>query len=326
MKQSPVFVVVEHFRGEIRPVSYEAASFATTLADRWKTSVRAILPGDEPASLAAEFAGRTGIDTTAVTIAESDGFVAETWRPLAGLLAESTPKAVVAADTVRGSECMHYLAAVCGTTAVSGVEAVTFDDGNVSLRRSVFGGKLWEWEHPEGDSLFALVQPGAFAAMEPAGASGAVDVVALAASDNNVVRLRTERTDTGSVRLDQADTIVAVGRGIGKPENLPRFRAMVMRFSNAALGASRPVCDQGVLGYAHQVGQTGATVAPKLYLACGISGASQHLAGMRGAEFVVAINTDPEAAIFQVADVAVVDDATAVVDSLLNVLDGEETR
>jgi electron transfer flavoprotein alpha subunit len=116
--------------------------------------------------------------------------------------------------------------------------------------------------------------------------------------------------------LASANVIVAVGRGIGGPENLPVFEALSRRLG-AALGASRVVVDAGWLPFSHQVGQTGTSVSPDLYLAFGISGAVQHLAGMRGSDRVVAINTDPDAAICRVADVVIIGDAVEVATGLL---------
>jgi electron transfer flavoprotein alpha subunit len=110
--------------------------------------------------------------------------------------------------------------------------------------------------------------------------------------------------------LSIADVIVSAGRGIGNEENLALIRQLAGLFSKSAIGCSRTVCDRGWLGYQHQIGLTGKTVSPKLYIACGISGAIQHVTGMSGSKYVVAVNKDPGAAIFQVADVGIVEDLT----------------
>ncbi|HEY6008817.1 MAG TPA: electron transfer flavoprotein subunit alpha/FixB family protein [Geobacteraceae bacterium] len=116
---------------------------------------------------------------------------------------------------------------------------------------------------------------------------------------------RETETDT---KLEDAEVLVAAGRGVGKRENLALLEEVVRLFPSAAIGASRPICDLKWLPLSRQVGVTGRTVAPRLYLACGISGSQQHLAGIRGAQCIVAINSDPQAAIFSVADYIVVDD------------------
>ena len=112
----------------------------------------------------------------------------------------------------------------------------------------------------------------------------------------------------GSVKLEDADVIVSAGRGIGKRENLELIRETASIFLNPAIGASRPVCDNRWLPFNQQVGITGKTVMPKLYIACGISGSQQHIAGMKNSQCIVAINKDPNAAIFSVADYCVVED------------------
>ena len=121
-------------------------------------------------------------------------------------------------------------------------------------------------------------------------------------------------TDAG---LSRAKVVVAAGRGVGEEENLDLLRRVAGLFSSAALAGSRPVCDLGWLSYGQQVGLTGTTVAPRLYIACGISGARQHTVGMQGSGFIVAINSDPQATIFNLADVCVKEDLAAFLPALL---------
>lgn len=130
--------------------------------------------------------------------------------------------------------------------------------------------------------------------------------------------------ETQDLDLTLADVIVCAGRGVGAAENIDGVRRLAALFSKSAVACSRPVCDLGWMDYRHQVGLTGRTVAPKLYIACGVSGAVQHLAGMRGAGFVVAVNKDPHAAIFQVADVGVVEDLAAFIPLLISCSSMEE--
>jgi electron transfer flavoprotein alpha subunit len=124
--------------------------------------------------------------------------------------------------------------------------------------------------------------------------------------------------ETGAdAALGQAQVVVAAGLGVGGPENLELLRRLAAQFPNSALAGSRPVCDLGWLPYRQQVGLTGATVAPRLYIACGISGARQHTVGMQGSGFIVAISHDPQAAIFNLADVCVEEDLTAFLNAFL---------
>ncbi len=164
---------------------------------------------------------------------------------------------------------------------------------------------------------FILTQPGAFAASELMPEKpGEVIEMNVGAGPPGVRLLKKESGAAGDAALARADVIVAAGRGIGKKENLVLIQKLAAKFSGSAVGASRPICDAGWLPYNRQVGQTGATVTPKLYIACGISGSTQHVAGMRGSEFVVAVNTDPDAAIFKHADVGVIEDFKVLISAL----------
>jgi electron transfer flavoprotein alpha subunit len=124
-----------------------------------------------------------------------------------------------------------------------------------------------------------------------------------------------------NVRLEESDVIVSAGRGIGTRENLELVRSVARLFPDSAVGASRTICDLKWLPFAHQVGVTGKTVSPKLYLACGISGAQQHIAGMKGSQMIVAINKDPQAAIFSISDYIIVEDLTTFLPLLIRKYD-----
>ena len=129
--------------------------------------------------------------------------------------------------------------------------------------------------------------------------------------------LGVRHSDTDSAGISQAEVIVAAGQGFGDSDNLELAHRLASLFPKSAVAGSRIVCDLGWLAYGCQVGVTGATVSPRLYIACGISGAIQHVSGMRGSEFIVAINKDPAAAIFQVADVCIVADVTTFIPTLI---------
>jgi electron transfer flavoprotein alpha subunit len=199
------------------------------------------------------------------------------------------------------------------------VEGVRQAEGRLVLTRAAIFGKALEDIAPLGLPLAITVQPGAFPVAQAGETpSPPVRVVTM---EHPACRSRLLESPPGPVHdqaLSQAQVVVAARRGIGKPENLELLRRLAACFSGATLAGSRPVCDMGWLGYQSQVGLTGATVAPKLYLACGISGARQHTMGMAGAGFIVAINTDPQAAIFNLADVAVIEDLTRFIPAFLD--------
>jgi electron transfer flavoprotein alpha subunit len=152
----------------------------------------------------------------------------------------------------------------------------------------------------------------------PPATAGRVDVFPFHGLPQRIRALGVAAAEIQDLDLTLADVIVCAGRGVGSAENIDGVRRLAALFPKSALACSRPVCDLGWMDYRHQVGLTGRTVAPKLYIACGVSGAAQHLAGMRGAGFVVAVNKDPHAAIFQVADVGVVEDLAAFIPLLIS--------
>ena len=346
--KSAVGVVAEHFDGRIRPVSYEAAACAMQLAKIYGLPVKGVAPGDDPAGPAEEFAKETGFETLAIKGEGLDTWTTESWSNFSKALFESGELcALVAANTVRASQCMHFLAAVCDARAVPGVEEIRQEKDGVVFRRSAFGSKLWELiptdagatfpvlsnaerlsrqrnaESTKIPPLFLLTQPGAYpmANAEPAFSpqqqtAAATTVIDIQTDAPRTRLVKRESARSADAALTQADVIVAAGRGIGAKENLRAIEDLAAKFSNAAVGASRPLCDAGWLAYNRQVGQTGATVTPKVYIACGISGSSQHVAGMRGSQFVIAVNTDPAAAIFRHADVGIVEDAGALLSAI----------
>jgi electron transfer flavoprotein alpha subunit len=315
-------VVVEGFGERIRPVSYEAAACAMKLGKICELPVKGIVPGRHPVPLAEEFAKTTGLDTLALEGEDLGGWSAESWRDLSAILFDSgLLSGLVAAHTVRAGECVHALAASCNARAFPGVESLERRDEGLYFRRSIFGSKLLENLPGGSPPYFILTQPGAFpASLQKPQKPGEVGVLRLKLRPSRIRLLKTESGATAGAALVRADVIVAAGRGIGVRENIEQLEKFAAGFSGAAVGASRPLCDMGWLGYDRQVGQTGATVTPKVYIACGISGSSQHVAGMRGSKFVVAVNKDPAAAIFQHADVGVVEDVNALISAILEVL------
>lgn len=313
-----VLAVAEHAGGRLAPVSLELAAAAADLAGRLGLTARLAVLADDPAPLAAEAARQCGLPVLAVAVPGLTVFHGEAYRlALAGLLARRPATAVLAAHTTSGLDWAPGLAARLGGACVSGVERLDGEGGGLRLGRSGQHGKVWEELKPLAWPLVATVQPGAFAAAAPPAGPSPLEALELAAPAcrGRVLAMRDQGgADAG---LARAQVVVAGGRGLGKPENLDLLRRLAALFTGAALAGSRPICDLGWLGYASQVGQTGVTVAPRLYIACGISGARQHTVGMQGSGFIVAVNSDPQAAIRNLADVCVIDDLAAFIPALL---------
>jgi electron transfer flavoprotein alpha subunit len=252
------------------------------------------------------------VPVTALETAEdTDPCNPATMAAMAAFLDTVKPGWVLVADTTFGRHLAPALAARLSAACVTGVEAVAGDKAGIVLTRSVHGGKFRAFVQVETAVAVITVQNGAFAGgFRPLGAGTAVELLPGGRPDPRRQHLETRPGSVADPGLSQARVVVAAGNGIGEADRIGLLQALADRMSAAVVAGSRPVCDRGWLPYSRQVGITGATVTPALYIACGISGAAQHLAGMAGAGWVVAINKDPRAAIFNHADIGVVEDLT----------------
>ena len=225
---------------------------------------------------------------------------------------EFGPRYVCFLHTMRGCQTAAALSVSLRGSCVTAVEACVATDEGPVFRKSVVNGKLLQTVRPTAPLVLMTVLPGAYAPVVPL--KRILEPLTPVFRREYTVGtcgylpkglLRESESGPG---LEEAEIVIAAGRGIGKKEQLALCEEVARLFPPAILAASRPVCDLKWLAYSRQVGVTGRTVTPRLYLACGISGAQQHLAGMKGSRFIVAINTDPHAAIFAVADCVIVED------------------
>jgi electron transfer flavoprotein alpha subunit len=194
---------------------------------------------------------------------------------------------------------------------LTGIESIKMMDDRPVFKRPLFNGKFEATMVSETEQTVLTLMPGAFP--EPSGRIGSskpgkCTVVKLSNIDTTFSPKAITETAESDQSLEEADVIISAGMGIREEKNLDLLREASSIFSNAALAGSRIVCDHGWLPYSRQVGETGKRVSPKLYLACGISGAYQHIAGMKQSQWIVAVNTDPMAPIFKIADTGIVED------------------
>jgi len=315
-----MFVWVEQFRGQAAGASWEAIGAARRVADELGGSVTACLfggPGVEPL---AQEAISYGADT--VLLAEDATLADFRVEPQAALLArvvrEAEPAAVLLGATFRGRDLGPALAVELDTGCIADCTALELEDGQLVATRPIYAGKLLcKCLIPERRPQIFTTRVRAFVKPEPdAGRSGQVTRVEPVLAEDDIATKVTgfEQTE-GGVSLADANIIVSGGRGVGGPEGFEPVRelAEVLR---AAMGASRAAVDAGWIPYAVQVGQTGKTVSPDLYVAAGISGAIQHQAGMRTSKVIVAVNKDPEAPIFKLAHYGIVGDLFKVLPAL----------
>ncbi len=315
-----IVVVAEHTAGQIRPVTYEVISFAKKLQRRTSSSpIKVLLLADEVENPARELADKSGLDVTAMHIPKMTGYSGELYlQVLTEFLADMRPAFVCIGHTSQGQDYAPALAAKLNAACITGVGELIDHAGAISFARPIYGGKIIAHLQPASQTSIITIQPGFYKAEGKAGhAVGDVTIVATSARNRQSRSLGIKQADTDTAGIGDANVIVAAGNGIGEKENIEFIHRLAALFTKSAVAGSRIVCDMGWLGYQCQVGVTGATVSPQLYIACGISGAVQHVMGMQSSEFIVAINKDPFAAIFQVADICIVEDLTAFIPAFI---------
>ena len=321
-----ILVVAEQRDGKLNRASWEAVSAGqklSTLAGGAAITV-AVAGGSVGAAAAelsaADVAGVLTVEDPALEPYTADGFVAA----FARLVAERKPAYVLVPHTYLARDFVPKLAATLDAPLVADVVGVVDAGGAPAFTRLIFQGKLAADVVPEGPAPYLVtIQAGAFSADSAARGASPAPVSAFAAGvDATSIRQRPEapfREAKQAVDLSQAARIVAVGRGIRAQDKLPLAQELAKALG-AEVAASRPICDAGWLPLERQVGSSGQTVAPKLYLALGISGAIQHAVGMKGAKTIVAINKDAEAPIFELADYGIVGDLFDIVPALVKEL------
>ncbi|CAM3941121.1 electron transfer flavoprotein subunit alpha/FixB family protein [Cohnella lubricantis] len=314
---SQTYVVVAEARGgKLRQVTLEAVQAARS-AKREEDRVAAVLIGHAVEPLAAELAGYTDGPVHVVDHPDLELYNPETYATaLEAALESLAPSAVFLGHTAIGRDLAPAIAARLGAGQISDVIAIQRDGGGeeASFTRPLYAGKAFETKRFVGDGVRVVtVRPNNFPAAEPAPAPGAVVSVAYSApSDLRTVVKDVVRKMSGKVDLTEAKIVVSGGRGVKSAEGFKPLEELAETLG-AAVGASRGACDAGYCDYALQIGQTGKVVTPEIYIACGISGAIQHLAGMSQSRVIIAINKDPEAPIFKVADYGIVGDLFEVV-------------
>jgi electron transfer flavoprotein alpha subunit len=320
-----ILVIAEQRDGTLNRVTWEAITAAQQLAAEQHEPVTALLLGAGLAASAGELAAAAvqevvTIDVTPLASYTPDGYTAA----LQAAVAELSPSIVVLPHTYQTRDFAPKLAARLDRALVTDVTGFKSVDGRHVFVRPMFQGKLTADVVAEGAAPhFVTCQVGAFRADQAARGAVPAPIRALAVTvDPATIRTRPEapfREARQAVDLSQAERIVSVGRGIKEQANIALAQQLADALG-AELAASRPICDAGWLPMERQVGSSGQTVAPKLYLALGISGAIQHLVGMKGSHTIVAINKDPDAPIFEIADYGIVGDLFEIVPALTTAL------
>ncbi|HEY0160260.1 MAG TPA: electron transfer flavoprotein subunit alpha/FixB family protein [Thermoanaerobaculia bacterium] len=304
-----VLVFTEIKDGKLKKVSREALSIGRKLAEAAGGDLVAFA---SDAAAAAE-AGKYGAKK--VYVADVGHYSTEPYTAaLAQAVSEAQPSIVLFGGTSDGRDLAPRLAARLNVGVASDVDRLEWTDGKLRARRPVYSGKAFATVEVTGTPAIATTRPNAFPPEETGG--GAAEVANVSASaDNRVKIVETKEPEAGELSISEADIIVSGGRGLKEAANFSYIRDLAHAI-NGAVGASRAVVDAGWIDHQHQVGQTGRVVSPNLYIAAGVSGAIQHLAGMSSSKHIIAINKDPEAPIFRIADLGIVGDLFQILPAL----------
>ena len=311
-----ILTFAEQRDGRLRRASLEIVSEAKRLAEGLGGTVATVVVGPGTDSLAPELASY-GADTVHVFDDAAYGdYATEAWAAaVASVIAATSPSVVLFPMTALGKDLSPRVAAKADAGLASDCMALEVKDGRLSARRPMYAGKAFATVEWVGEPQMASLRPNVFPLGTP-DASRTPEVVKGTADTSSRAKVTAVKASAqGKVELTEAQIIVSGGRGLKGPENFSLI-ADLAEAMGAAVGASRAVVDAGWVDHQMQVGQTGKTVSPTLYVACAISGAIQHLAGMSSSRFIVAINKDPDAPIFKVADYGILGDVFEVLPKL----------
>lgn len=305
-----VLLVAETIENRVAKSSLELAGFARSLNAGAGANAMFVVAGSAVEPAAAALAKDSGLPVAAF---EGPAFAWPNPERLADLVCDMASdngvEMICFPHTACGCHGAARVAACLHAPCISAVDGFQEDGETLVFQRSVCNGRLKMKAIPRTGPLVVTLLPGALTPAGPgAGSPPSVTLQIVAARSATFRPVGVSQESSGDAALEHAEIIVAVGRGVGNPENLETVNRLARLLPNAAVGASRPLCDLKWLPYSRQVGATGRTVSPRLYIACGISGAQQHVQGMKDSQWIVAINTDPRAAIFSVAHFGVVED------------------
>ncbi len=298
-------------KGCVDPEIYDLIAFGRKLQELGGGAMGIWILGDTVDKAAQDMAEQVGLPVTVLRDQRLGAYLNETYCAVIAQEMEALhPAFVCTAHTSRGWEWAPSLAARVGAGCICGVDGLVEFQGRLCFQRDLYGCKVKGLYASSADTTVITVQPGIFKFEHAAETSPTAPLIHkdVSCPSGRTRYLGSKKAEADSTHITSAPIIVAVGNGIGERENMELIHRLAKLFPHAEVAGTRILCDRGWLEYSRQVGVTGASVSPALYLACGISGASQHVAGMRGAKFVIAINTDPAAPMFNEADVCIVED------------------
>lgn len=318
-----IVIIAEHDGKNLKQSSYETISFALEFS-QIPHQITIVVIGESVSSVAREIAKTTKLHVVGIESTSAKFYNARLYLSLLGKYFESDkPRFIFIPHTPTGWDYAPQLALALSASYIPAV--ISFKHGDKTIfARQVLNGKLLADFAPSPDKTTVItVMPGAvkniFTATQ-AGPAGAVRIVKIEVPPSETKTVGYVESERTAEELEQAEIIIAIGRGIGSPDNIPKVRELVSLIPSTALASSRPLCDIGWMPIETQVGMTGRTVSPKVYIAMGISGAVQHTMGMQNSENIIAVNKDKKALFFQKAHYCVVADINEFVPVLIEKL------
>ncbi len=322
---SEIIIIADQNDGEITPVTYELITGARVLQQLTDSIIKIIMIGCEISDTARELSKQSGLDILVIspahrTIPEESIPVEFVLKNIpASVFNDLTPAYVLMAHNSKGLDAAPGLAVKLNASCITGVEKITRADAGICFTRSIYNDRITTQVITATKTSVLTIAPGIFKPDTGVSQSaGNISTINLSPCSDSYQFIGFKSNPADTAALDNADIIVSAGNGIREKEDLGFIYQLAQLFPKSAVTGSRPICDKKWLKYSQQVGVTGATVKPKLYIACGISGSSQHISGMRDSKFIVSINTDPHAAIFNISDVCIIEDLTTFITEFLN--------
>lgn len=306
-------VVAESREGKLRQISFETVSAAVKSASPGDRIVAALV-GSNVSGLAGELGAYGAEQVYVVDHADLQTYNPEAYAAALGaVIGQVNPQVIYFGHTAIGKDLAPLVSASLNAGQISDVTALEASNGEVVFTRPIYAGKAFETKSFTGSPWVVTIRPNNIKADEvDAGKSADVVSVAYPSPSLRTIVKEVVKKTSGKIDLSEAKVIISGGRGVKSTEGFKPLEALA-EVLGGAVGASRGACDAGYCDYSMQIGQTGKVVTPEIYFACGISGAIQHLAGMSGSRVIIAINKDPEAPIFKVADYGIVGDLFEVV-------------
>jgi len=312
---SSVLVVADHRRGDLRDISFELVTAGRQLANASGGDLHLAIVSGNTETFADEL-NREGVDTVH-TIEYGEEFNHDVYvQATDALYQDLNPEFLILPNSVNGLDYAPAIAQGLDLPYVSDAIALEYEDDTLSTHREMYGSKVETTIEVTNGPFVITLRGGEWGAAEGTG-DAAIEAFDFTPDEDAIRSTITgfEEVAGGDVDISEADFLISIGRGIEEEDNLPIIEALV-EATGATLSSSRPIVDNGWLPKNRQVGQSGKQVAPKVYLAIGISGAVQHVAGMKNADTIIAINTDPNAPIFDIADYGIIGDLFDVVPAL----------